>query len=47
MDLCFQVHTKKINSDIEEAAEHLNIDHIMFNAPKVEVERLDSTSYGD
>ena len=44
MDLCFQLQAYRIKSEIEEVAEHLNIDHIMFNGPKLEIERLDSSN---
>ena len=44
MDLCFQRQIYRIKSEIEEVAEHLNIDHIMFNGPKIEVEKLNSTN---
>ena len=44
MDLCFQLDTHRLKSGIEEVAEHLNLDEIMFNGPKLEVEKLDSTN---
>ena len=44
MDLCFQRQIFWNKSEIEEVAEHLNIDCIMINGPKLEVEKLNSTN---